>query len=96
MEKEDELSIIMMLNKLRETEDFVSLKEEVPLNYLKKVISGTPEYLLSIMEQVIEILLGRLNVPQEEAKEFAGQVKERKVGELFAILEENLQRDRQK
>ena len=48
------------------------------------------------MEQVIEILLSKLNVSQEEAEEFAGQVKERKMGELFAVLEENLQRDRQK
>lgn len=96
MEKKDELSIIMMLNKLREREDFASLKEEVPMEYLKKVTSGTPEYLLSIMEQVTEILLRRLNVPQEEAEEFAGQVKERKMGELFAVLEKNLQRDRKK
>ena len=96
MEKEDELSVIMMLNKLHEREDFVSLKEEVPLDYLKRVTSGTPEYLLGIMEQVIEILLSKLNVPQEEAEESAGQVKERKMGELFAVLEENLQRDRQR
>ena len=95
MEKADELSIIMMLNKLQEREDFASLKEEVPIEYLKKVTSGTPEYLLGIMVQVTEILLRRLNVPQEEAEEFAEQVKEHKMGELFAILEENLQRDRQ-
>ena len=74
MEKSDELSIIMMLNKLQEREDFASLKEEVPIEYLKKVTSGTPEYLLGIMEQV----------------------KEHKMGELFAVLEKNLQRDRKK
>ena len=73
-----------MLNKLQEAEDFASLKDEVPPEYIEKVTAGTPEYLLEIMEQVIEILLSRLNVPQEEAAEFAGQVKERKMGELFA------------
>lgn len=96
MEKEDELSVIMMLNKLQERADFASLKKEVPIGYFKKVTEGTPEYLLGIIEQVIEILLSKLNVPQEEAEEFAGQVKERKMGELFAVLEKNLQRDRQK
>ena len=55
--------------------------------YLEKVTAKTPEYLLGIMEQVIEILLRRINVPQEEAAEFAEQVKERKMGELFANFE---------
>ena len=55
--------------------------------YLEKVTAKTPEYLLGIMEQVIEILLRRINVPQAEAAEFAEQVKERKMGELFANFE---------
>ena len=84
MEKEDELSIVMMLNRLREAQDFAALREEVPPEYLKKVTAQTPEYLLGIIGQVVEILLGRLNVPGEEARRFADQVKERKVGELFA------------
>ena len=87
MEKEDELSVIMMINKLQRAADFTSLKEEVPSEYLEKVTAGTPEYLLGIMEQVIEILLRKINVPQEEAAEFAEQVKERKMGELFANFE---------
>lgn len=84
MEKEDELSIVMMLGKLQETEDFATLQDEVPSEYLKKVTAKTPEYLLGIIGQVVEILLSRLNVPEEEARRFADQVKERKVGELFA------------
>ena len=84
MEKEDELSIVMMLNRLQKTADFTVLQEEVPAEYLEKVTAQTPEYLLRIIGQVVEILLGRLNVPKEEARRFADQVKERKVGELFA------------
>lgn len=87
MEKKDELSVIMMINKLQRAADFASLKEEVPTEYVEKVTAKTPEYLLGIMEQVIEILLRRINVPQEEAAEFAEQVKERKMGELFANFE---------
>ncbi len=84
MEKEDELSIVMMLNKLHGTGDFAALKDEVPSAYLERVTAKTPEYLLGLMGQVIEILLGRLNVPREEAERFADQVKERRMGELFA------------
>ena len=84
MEKEDELSIVMMLNRLQKTGDFTTLQEEVPSAYLEKVTAQTPEYLLRIIGHVVEILLGRLNVPKEEVRRFADQVKERKVGELFA------------
>ena len=84
MEKEDELSIVMMLNKLHGTEDFAVLKDEVPSSYLERVTADTPEYLLSFMGQLTEILLSRLNVPREEAERFADQVKERRMGELFA------------
>ena len=84
MEKEDELSIVMMLNRLQKTADFAVLQREVPQEYLERVTAQTPEYLLGIIGQAVEILLGRLNVPREEARRFADQVKERKVGELFA------------
>ena len=84
MEKEDELSIVMMLNKLHGTGDFSVLKDEVPPAYLERVTADTPEYLLSFMGQLTEILLSRLNVPRKEAERFADQVKERRMGELFA------------
>ena len=84
MEKEDELSLVMMLNKLHGTEDFAVLQDEVPPEYLEKVTAQTPEYLLGIIGQIVEILLAKLHVPQEEAQAFADRVKERKVGELFA------------
>ena len=62
MEKKDELSLVMMLNKLHGTEDFAALQDEVPPEYLEKVTSQTPEYLLGIIGQIVEILLARLNV----------------------------------
>ena len=84
MEKADELSLIMMLNKLHGSEDFAALQSEVPSEYLEKVTAQTPEYLLGIIGQIVEILLAKLSVPMDEARRFADQVKERKVGELFA------------
>ena len=84
MEKEDELSLIMMLNKLHGAGDFAALQDEVPPEYLEKVTARTPEYLLGIIGQIVEILLAKLSVPKDEARRFADQVKERNVGELFA------------
>lgn len=87
MEKGDELSIIMMVSRLHRAADFAGIGKEVSAGYLQEATAGTPEYLLDIMAQVIEALLLKINVPLEEAADFAGQVKERRMGELFSNFE---------
>ncbi len=87
MEKGDELSIFMMINKLHRVSDFEGLGKEVDAEYLKKAMADTPGHVLDIMAQVIEALLLKINVPYEEATDFAGQVKERRMGELFSNFE---------
>ena len=67
--------------------DFTTLAETVNEEYVRDITLRTPEYLLDIMAQVVEILLLRINVPREEAADFAEQVKERRMGELFANFE---------
>lgn len=87
MKKGDELSIIMMVNRLHRAVDFAGIGKEVSAGYLQEATAGTPEHLLDIMAQVIEALLLKINVPLEEAADFAGQVKERRMGELFSNFE---------
>lgn len=86
-EKKDELSIIMMISKLQKSTDFAKICKDVDAGYLNEVTSKSPEYLLDIIAQIVEILLLKVNVPREEAEAFAGQVKERPMGELFANFE---------
>ena len=88
MEKRDELSIIMMISRLHRVAEFAGIGKEVDSEYLQAVTADTPEYLLGIMAQVIEALLLKINVPYKEAVDFAGQVKERRMGELFSNFEE--------
>lgn len=87
MEKKDELSIIMMVSRLHRAADLAGIGKEVESGYLQAVTEETPEYLLGIMSQVVEALLLKINVPREEAADFAGQVKERRMGELFSNFE---------
>ncbi len=88
MQREDELSVIMMVNKLHEAAEFPLLEEEVSSEYLKKVGQKSPEYLLEIIARVVEILLLKIEVPREEVELFTGQIKEREMGELFANFKE--------
>ena len=87
MKKRDELSIIMMVDRLKNAADFVKLREEVDANYLTEMTSDSPEYLLKLMQQIIEVFLEKLNIPSEEVDIFTEQIKERKMGELFAHFE---------
>lgn len=84
MERKDELSIVMLIDKLQDMEGFADIGREVSTEYLKEVTAGTPGYLLDIIAQVMEVLLSKLNVPYEEAATFTEQIKERRMGELLA------------
>ena len=77
----------MMVDRLKNAADFAKLSEEVDANYLTEIASDSPEYLLKLMQQVIGVFLSKLNIPSEEVDVFTEQIKERKMGELFAHFE---------
>ena len=87
MEKKDELSVIMMVDRLRNAADYAKLVQEVSSDYLHEVTAKSPEYLLEIMAQIVEVFLAKLNIPLEEVDTFTSQIKERNMGELFAHFE---------
>ena len=63
MKKKDELSVIMMVDRLKNAADYTKLIQEVSSDYLHEVTAGSPEYLLEIMAQIVEVFLARLNIP---------------------------------
>lgn len=82
--KKDELSLLMLINKLGRAADFKELEKEIPPEYLQDITANTPEYLLNIMAEVIGGLLSKLKLPREEVDVFVGQIKERKMGDFFS------------
>ena len=87
MEKKDELSVIMMVDRLQNAADYMKLIQEVGSDYLHEVTEQSPEYLLEIMAQIVEVFMAKLNIPLEEVDTFTSQIKERNMGELFAHFE---------
>ena len=84
LNKKDELSIILMINKLYEAADFTTMEDNITAEYVEEVIAKTPEYLLDTISHIIEILLSKLNVPKEEVRTFVDRIKERSMGDFFA------------
>ncbi len=81
MQKKDEISLIMLLNKLQEAADFKRLPDirEMSGNIWEK----TSKELLDLIAKVTTVLLYRLNLPQDEVEEVISRIKERKMPELF-------------
>ena len=81
VKKNDELSLLMLINRLQSTDAFRKLN--LPENYLKNLSEQSTDEVLDIIAKVTASMLRHLNLPEEEVAEFTEQVKERKMGELF-------------
>ncbi len=76
--KKDELSLVMLVDKLQSAADFRTLKE-LPEGYLEEIARESPESVLKLIGKILAVLLVRLNVPREEV--------EARVALVEAILE---------
>lgn len=81
VEKNDELSFVMLINRIQSAEEFRELN--LPEQYLKNLSEHSTDELLTIIERVVEVMLRHLQISEKEVEEFTEQVKERKMGELF-------------
>lgn len=86
IDKQDELSLIMLIDKLRNSAEFHKLRE-IPEEYLENLSQHSPESLLKLIAKIISAFLHRLNVPQEEIGEFTDQIERRNFTMLFENFE---------
>lgn len=84
--KKDELSLVMLINKLRNSADFKNLRD-IPPEYFKHLEQNTPEYLLQLISKIVAVFLYRLNVPRQEVEQFTDQIKRREFDMLFDSFE---------
>ena len=86
IEKEDELSLIMLIDKLRSSAEFHELTD-IPDDYLEKISRDSPESLLKLIAKIIAAFLHRLNIPKEEIGTFTDQIERRDFTMLFEHFE---------
>ena len=79
--KNDELSLLMLINRLQNSSEFQKL--DLPKDYLKNLSKNSTDELLDIIAKVTASMLRHLEVPENEVTEFTEQVKEKKMAELF-------------
>lgn len=95
LNKADEISLIMLLNKLQTEEDIEEFWQ-LPSERLEDILKGTPKYLLDIITNVMLAFLLMAKVPAPEAEEFVGKVGKKKMAELFENIKIDFQEMRRK
>lgn len=86
IDKGDELSLIMLIDKLRSAADFRGLKE-IPREYFEELAKNAPEAVLELISKIISLLLFRLNVPKAEVADFTDHIQRRDFTMLFEHFE---------
>lgn len=92
----DEMSLIMLFNKIQNTMDLAEFIE-LPKEEFDRIIKDTPEYIIDIIAAVMRSLCVHINASEEETEQCIRKVKERKMGYLFESMEKmDIQAERRK
>lgn len=92
----DEMSLIMMLNKIQSAEDFRKLMEASP-NQIAGILERTQQNIKDIIKDTMFSLFMKMHVPLEEAKQYVELIEECRMGYLFENMEKiDIQAERRK
>ena len=82
LSKEDEISLIMLINKMQQLEDVKEFRE-LPAAKINKILANTPKHIEDIIVRILMAFQLKANVPIAEAEENVGKVREKNVARLF-------------
>lgn len=93
---EDEMSFLMMLNKVQTAESLSKFLEQNS-NIIERLFEKSPERIITILADTVASLCRRLNVPEKETQECVEKVRKRKMGYLFENMDKmDIQEERRK
>ena len=96
MARGDEMSLIMLFNKIQNTMDLAEFLK-LPKGELDRIIKDTPEYIIDIIAEVMKALCVQIYASPKETEQCIKKVKERKMGYLFENAEKmDIQAERRK
>ncbi len=84
IEKNDGISLVMLIDRLKNNDEFLRLRDELPDGYLDGITEKSTDEVLDIIARVVGAILRRRRVSEEEIAEFTDGIKERRMGQLFA------------
>lgn len=85
--KEDEMSLLMLLNQIQTAED-ISILKALPAERLNRIIRHSSEAVLNEVLRAVQGLCRQLNLTESETAEYTQRVKERNMGYLWENAED--------
>ncbi|MBR1643007.1 MAG: Rpn family recombination-promoting nuclease/putative transposase [Butyrivibrio sp.] len=81
IEKKDELSFVMLINKIKGAKEFKNFK--LPDDYLDNMLRKSPEDVLDVIARVVAVVLRKQNVPEGDVQNMMDKIKRRQPMGLF-------------
>ena len=85
IERNDELSFVMLINKIKSDDDFKALK--FPEGYLEMLFKKSPDDVLKTISRVISVVLRKKNLPENDIQNLIDKIEGRQHMGLFDDFE---------
>ena len=85
-EKHDEMSLVMLINKIQTEEDLSEFRK-VSEEMVESIYGNAPDEIKEIYKKILWSLLMKLNVPNEEASNIMGEIGGHGMGYLFENMD---------
>ncbi len=96
LERGNEMSLIMLINKIQNTMDLERFLQ-IPPDKMNRIIQNSPEHVLEVLVTVMESLCLKIDASAEERSQCVRKVKVRDMGYLFENMEKiSIQEERKK
>ncbi len=82
----DEMSLIMLLNKIQNVADFSEF-QALPTKDINKIVRESPEAVIDIIVMVVQALCMKLNITKEDTDKCMEKVRTRNMGYLWENME---------
>lgn len=90
----DLLSLFMILNKVKDPSKLKGILTSLPGEYIEQLKMNVPEHMRKLLSDISQVLLAKIDVPQDEIDEIAELIYERGVPEMFNIENYSVQETR--
>ena len=96
LERGNEMSLIMLINKIQNTMDLERFLQ-IPPDKMNRIIQNSPEHVVEVLVTVMESLCLKIDASAEERSQCVRKVKVRDMGYLFENMEKiSIQEERRK
>lgn len=96
MKRGNEMSLIMMFNKIQDASDLEEFIH-IPPDKMDRIVRNSPDHVIDVLVKVMESLCFKIDVSDEERAQCVRRVRAREMGYLFENMEHmSLQEERRK